>query len=125
MDLHHRAQLRAPRMLWLLPWALVLVASTSLAYPMNVAVGSSLSARLPQVDVSRASTRADLPAARAFFYDEEVDAPCDRAPCRRIRRWLPTTTGSCETNDNRQENVDFNTWIPAARDVGLCRDDGT
>ena len=67
MDLHHRAQPRAPRVLWLLPWALVLVASTSLAYAMNVAVGSSPSALLPLVDVSLPPTPADLSAAGALF----------------------------------------------------------
>src|SRR5213593_3587967 len=97
MDLHHRAQPRAPRVLWLLPWALVLVASTSLAYAMNVAVGSSPSALLPLVDVSLPPTPADLSAARTLFYDEEVEAACDRAPCRRVRRWLPTATGSRDT----------------------------
>ena len=125
MDLHHRAQLRAPRVLWLLPWALVLVVSTSFAYAMNTAVGGGPSAQVAQADVSLPPTPAALSAAGALFYDEEVEAACDRAPCRRVRQWLPTTTVSCETNDNRQQNVDFNTWIPAARDVGLCRDDGT
>ena len=112
-------------MLWLLPWALVLVVSTSFAYAMNTAVGGGPSAQVAQADVSLPPTPAALSAAGALFYDEEVEAACDRAPCRRVRQWLPTTTGSCETNDNRQQNVDFNTWIPAARDVGLCRDDGT
>ena len=97
MDLHHRAQLRAPRVLWLLPWALVLVASTSLAYAMNVAVGGAPTAQLAQADVSPAPTSADLSAGSALFYDEEVEAVCDRAPCRRVRRWLPTATGSGDT----------------------------
>jgi hypothetical protein len=123
MDLHHRARLRAPRVLWLLPWALLLVASTSLAYAMNVAMENSPSARPPQVDVSL--TPADLRTAGAFFYDEEVDGACNGAPCRRVRRWLPAAIGSCGTTDDRQRYVGLNTWIPAGPNVDLCRDDGS
>src|SRR5947209_382342 len=97
MDVHHRAQLRAPRVLWLLPWALVLVVSTSLAYAMNVAVGGGPSAQVAQAEVSLPPTPGNLSAAGALFYDEEIDAACAGAPCRRVRRWLPTATGSCDT----------------------------
>jgi len=95
MDFHHRAQPLAPRVLLLLPWVFVLIVSTSFAYAMNVAVGGAPTAQLAQADVSPAPTSAELSAARALFYDEEVEAVCDRAPCRRVRRWLPTATGSC------------------------------
>jgi hypothetical protein len=97
MDLHHRAQPLAPRVLLLLPWVFVLVVSTSFAYAMNVAVGGAPTAQLAQADVSPPPTSADLSAARALFYDEEVEAVCDRAPCRRVRRWLPTAIGSRDT----------------------------
>ena len=97
MDFHHRAQPLAPRVLLLLPWVFVLIVSTSFAYAMNVAVGGAPTAQLAQADVSPAPTSADLSAGSALFYDEEVEAVCDRAPCRRVRRWLPTTTGSRDT----------------------------
>ena len=97
MDLHHRAQPLAPRVLLLLPWVFVLIVSTSFAYAMNVAVGGAPTAQLAQADVSPAPTSADLSAGSALFYDEEVEAVCDRAPCRRVRRWLPTATGSRDT----------------------------
>ena len=117
MDLHHRAPLRAPGVLWLLPWALVLVVSTSLAYGMNVAVGGSPSAQLPPVDVSVPLTPADLSAAGALFYDEEVDAACDRAPCRRVRRWLPTAPNRCDTPVDGRRTLFCNRSTPVQPEV--------
>ena len=121
MDLHHRAELRASRVLWLLPWALVLVVSTSLAYAMNVAVRGDPSAELAPVDVSPAPTPDDPPAAGALFYDEEVEAACDHAPCRRVRRWLP---GSCDTRVDGRRTLFCNGSTPAQPKVPPYQDGG-
>src|SRR5439155_22530832 len=125
MDLQHRAHLRAPRVLWLLPWALTLVVSTSLAYAMNVAVGGGPPVQTAQVGVSPVPTPADTPAAGALFYDEEVDDACDIAPCRRGRRWLPAAAASCDTTANPRQYVGLNTWIPAEPKLALCPGDAS
>jgi hypothetical protein len=125
MDVHHRAQLRAPRVLGLLPWALVLVVSTSLAYAMNVAVGGGPSAQVAQVEVSLPPTPGNLSAAGALFYDEEIDAACAGAPCRRVRRWLPTATGSCDTPVDGRRTLFCTRSTPTQSKVAPRQDDGS
>jgi hypothetical protein len=39
------------------------------------------------------TTSLHLAEWSAPFYDEEDGAACDRAPCRKVRRWLTTTLG--------------------------------
>jgi hypothetical protein len=120
MDRLHRARGPAGRtVLWLLPWVCMLVVSTSLAYAMNVAVGGGPSAQDPQ----GAASAALAPAGRSpFSSDEEDGSACALGPCGRSGRWLPSTTGSCDTDSNRQQYVGLNSWIPAEPKVGPCPD---
>ena len=117
MDLQHRAHLLAPRVLWLLAWAFLLLVSTSLAYAMNVAVGGSPSAQTTQAGVSPAPTPADLSSAGALFYDEELDDACDIAPCRRVRRWLPTAPNRCDTPVDGRRTLFCNRSTPVQPEV--------
>ena len=69
----------------------ILALASGLALGFATVVERLTTADTASVSTVEASESLILPERSAVFYDEEDGTACDRAPCSRIRRWLPTT----------------------------------